>query len=82
MEEMKRKEIRILRNFKRSELGFKKDDRYMVRLLQIQTCGGFERYGDHTMEGYLYPVAVVEFENGKIMHFEIDLEIHIVGNAE
>ena len=80
---MKRKEIKILRDFKRSELEFKKDDRYMVRLLQIQTCGGFERYpADHTMEGYLYPAAVVEFENGKIMHFEIDLEIHIVGNAE
>ncbi|MDR1221442.1 MAG: hypothetical protein LBL07_01000 [Tannerella sp.] len=80
---MKRKEIRILRDFEKSGLTFKSGEKFEVEILHIGMAGGFDRHPeDNTMEGCLYPAAIVEFENGKIMAFEIDFNIHIVGNCE
>jgi len=80
---MKKKEIKILKAFTRCGLDFKKEDKFIVSVLQIQQGGWIERYGcDGTMDGEFYPVVIVEFENGKIIHFRLDDEISIIGNAE
>jgi hypothetical protein len=80
---MKRKEIKTLRDFEKSGLAFKAGERFEVQILHIGMAGCFDRHPeDNTMEGCLSPVAIVEFENGKIMAFEIDFNIHIVGNCE
>ena len=82
---MKRqKEIKIIRDITTpSGLKFNMGDHFTVNLLKIGFCGGFDRYPeDNTMEGSIFPVAVVEFENGKIMYFEIEHHIHIVGDAQ
>ena len=74
----------VLRDFETAVgLSFRKGERYEVKVLHIGFCGGFERYAsDNTMEGSIYPAAIVEFVNGKIMSFDIDTHVHIVGNVE
>jgi hypothetical protein len=87
------KEIKFLQDVSRSELNFKKGGRYTVKVLQYQTAGStystFVPYSSITTiapngaNGWvLYPIAIVEFENGKVMSFALDSEIHIVGDAE
>lgn len=79
----KLKEIRFLYDVTKSELSFKKGSEYVVRLLKADVAGYIERHGyDSTMESNFGYYALVEFENGKIMSFQIDAEIHIIGDAE
>lgn len=80
---MKKKEIKIISNFYRSGIEFKQNQIYIVAILLI----GFDTDLSETpfsqgTEGHSRPCAIVEFENGKIMRFDIDRDIHIVGNAE
>ena len=78
-----KKEIRFLYDVKKSGLEFKKDSRYTVSLLKTEIAGYIERYpSDNTMESNFGYYALVEFANGKIMSFQVDCDIHIVGNAE
>ncbi len=80
---MKKKEIRFLYDVQKSDFTFKKGMRYEVKILQYMPSGYINRYPeDSTIEGALFPTALVEFENGKVMHFAIDSEIHIIGDAE
>ncbi|MDR2652805.1 MAG: hypothetical protein LBC68_10935 [Prevotellaceae bacterium] len=80
---MKKKEIIILHDFTKSGLDFKENQRYCVHILKIEVVGYMNRYPeDNTMEGASFWSALVEFDNGKIMSFDIDFEIHIVGDAE
>jgi hypothetical protein len=79
---MKRKEIKTLRTFEKSGHTFKSGEKFEVKILRIGIAGGFDGHPDGTFEGHISPVAVVEFENGKIMAFEIDRDIHIVGDCE
>ena len=79
----KRKEIKVLCDFSLSELDFTKGETFKVSILKIGFAGGFDRYpADGTMDGDIYPCAIVEFENGKILSFDIAREIHIVGDTE
>jgi hypothetical protein len=78
-----KKEIVFLYDVKKSGLDFKKGDRYTIILLKVDMGGFLERYGyDSTMEGNFGYYALCEFEDGKIMSFQIDSEIHIVGDAQ
>jgi hypothetical protein len=79
---MKRKEIEILRNLEKVGLTFEVGEKFEVEILLIGMAGGFDECTPDAVEGHNSPVAVVEFENGKIMAFEIDRDIHIVGNCE
>ncbi|MDR1197395.1 MAG: hypothetical protein LBK94_00045 [Prevotellaceae bacterium] len=80
---MKKKEIRILYDFSESDIDFKKNDRFCVKILKFEVVGYTDRYPeDNTMEGVYFWSALVEFDNGKIMAFAIDKQIHIVGDAE
>jgi hypothetical protein len=78
-----RKEIKMLGNFEKSGLQFKKGETLIVDVLKIEIAGGFNRYSeDGIVEGDLAWSVLVEFENGKIMTFDLDYHIHIVGDAE
>lgn len=79
---MKKKEIRILKDFKKSGLEFHINQTYIVSIIQIGFTGESWMNSFGLQEGHSVPSAIVEFENGKVMHFDIDIEIHIVGNAE
>jgi hypothetical protein len=79
---MKRKEIKTLRTFEKSGLTFRAGEKFEVQILHIGMAGSFDGCPPDTVEGHICPVAVVEFENGKIMAFEIDYDIHIVGDCE
>ncbi|MDR1756075.1 MAG: hypothetical protein LBR65_03820 [Culturomica sp.] len=78
-----KKEIKLLHDVDKSGCQFKKGERFIVQLLKTDVAGYIQRYDrDFTMESNFGYYALVEFENGKIMTFRIDSEIHIVGNAE
>jgi hypothetical protein len=80
---MKKKEIKILRDFTKLGYDFKKGESFCVSILKIEVIGYMNRYPeDNTMEGDSWWSALVEFENGKIMVFDVDIQIHIVGDAE
>ena len=80
---MKKKEIKFLKDVNKSGLSFKNGQKFIVDVLKIEVCGYCNRYPeDSTMEGGSFWSALCEFENGKIMAFDVDFEIHIVGDAE
>jgi hypothetical protein len=77
-----KKEIEIYQDFTYHGLEFKKGEKYIVSVLKIEVTGIINRYGeDATMDAYFNYSVLCEFENGKIIPFDIN-QINIVGNAE
>jgi len=78
-----KKEIRLLWDVTKCGIYFKKDSVFVVKLLKTEMGGYIQRYPqDNTMESHFCYLALVEFDNGCMMSFQIDYEIHIVQNAE
>jgi hypothetical protein len=77
----KKKEIEIYFDFTYQGLEFKKGQKYIVSVLKIDVTGVINRYPeDATMDAYFGYCVLCEFENGKIIPFDIN-QIKIVGNA-
>ena len=59
----------------------KVNDEANVIIHQFGVIGAFDRYPqDNTMDGSLNWSALVEFNDGRIVPFEIDWEIIIIGD--
>jgi hypothetical protein len=73
------KQIVITKDFNKHGIDFKKDCIYDVKVIQYGVTGGFNRYPqDNTMDGDLHWEALVEFDSGRIIPFEIGYEIIII----
>lgn len=80
---MNKKEIIFLRSVLKVGIEFSCRTRYTVNLLHVGIAGGLSSIPSAgVMDGELLPIAIVEFENGKIISLVVDRDIHIVGNAE
>ena len=85
MKKNMKKEIRFVRDVEKCGLKFKINERFTVDVIKYGICGEIyeNMYPQNgTMSGAFSFYALVEFENGKVMSFSIDYEIHITGNAE
>jgi hypothetical protein len=73
------RDVNKIIDYRNNKVKFQEGAVYEVEVIQYGITGGFNRYlEDNTMDGSLDWSALVEFDCGRVMAFEIGFEIQII----